>query len=553
MPAYDVTVSAEFEPKSYTIAKDTMTNGTVTFVTPALYGSTVNLTAAPENGYRLKAGTLTVYKTDDAGTTITPSGSGNNWTFTMPAYNVTVSAEFEELIGEILTLNNIPLAVTGQVAVVLFPEDDDENPTAVGIGTLTGVPGSGSVTVSLYGYTGDPSDPLDLDDPWTKDAGKYLILIGSGTPPNFDYTCISPSAMTIPIDNTINASGFDVDGPSSPPVGHITGTLTISGFPTSVKRIYISASELYPGDWQSREETWVKDITPAPNTPFDIPLYDGSDEQGTFGGENVYIQVVVRFTDETTWYLYFDNGGPGYGPINHDDDNPIGSLSDAIPSTKLITGLLTSVTIPSGQLDHVRVGLHSPIAGTVPGADLNMDDGFFPWNWKIRVESIANVGMWQVRAASEGGSEYSKVVGYWTGQSSGNDLGSINFGPGDAGNNLPSFAIDPVYRGSYMGPNDPAGITQLTVNENQMMWYGSPNGSLIYVFTVPGGNITGGTWAYVYQSNNKVGFIVNTTSGGKNIYLGTKATAGAASGHGISTIALNGISTSNNIHADAAP
>jgi hypothetical protein len=550
MPAYDVTVSAEFEPKSYTIAKDTMTNGTVTFVTPALYGSTVTLTAVPESNYRLKAAP-TVYKTGTPATTVTSSGSGNNWSFEMPAYNVTVSAEFEKIPpgGELLTLNNIPLVVTGQVAVLLFPEDDFDIPDVVGIGTLTGVPGSGSVTVNLHEYTGNLGSPLG--DPWTKNAEKYLILIGSGTPPDFDYSCFSPDVMIIPGNNIIDASGFEFDGPSGPPVGHITGTLSISvspGTPT-VDEIYINAYQQSPSDWRSRD----KALGPSLNTNFDIPLYGPGDENGMFApGTPVEIHVVIIFIDETLWHLYFNNGGFGWS-INHDDTTDIiPALSDTIPDTEVVTGSLGGVSIPSGQLDYVRVGLHSPVVGSVPGADLNMKDWVsWPWDWKIRIDSTAKVGMWVVSAGSKSGSHYSKVLDtFWTGQTAVGNLGSINFTVGDAGYNSPSFVIDSIYRDTYTGTIDTTPIT-LTVGEYQLSWSGGA-GNLAPVFTPPSGNITGGTWAYVYKYNDsaKVGFIVSTASE-KNIYLGTKATAAAASGHGI-TIDLSDISfTAPNIEASA--
>ncbi|WP_301029048.1 DUF6383 domain-containing protein, partial [Parabacteroides goldsteinii] len=48
-------------------------------------------TVSPADGYRLKSGSLQVYKTGDTNTTVALSGNS----FRMPAYDVTVMAEFE--------------------------------------------------------------------------------------------------------------------------------------------------------------------------------------------------------------------------------------------------------------------------------------------------------------------------------------------------------------------------------------------------------------------------------------------------------------------------
>ena len=52
----------------------------------------VQITATPNTGYRLKAGSLSVYKTEDKSVVVPVSATQ----FTMPAYSVTVTAEFEK-------------------------------------------------------------------------------------------------------------------------------------------------------------------------------------------------------------------------------------------------------------------------------------------------------------------------------------------------------------------------------------------------------------------------------------------------------------------------
>lgn len=75
--------------QSYAITVADTENGTVTAPEQAEAGTTVTITAAPAEGYVLKA--LTVSRTDDAATTVEVTAEG---TFVMPNYPVTITAEF---------------------------------------------------------------------------------------------------------------------------------------------------------------------------------------------------------------------------------------------------------------------------------------------------------------------------------------------------------------------------------------------------------------------------------------------------------------------------
>ena len=93
MPKAPVTVTATFvQLYDITIATG-IEHGTVALTnpsaTPAAEGDNVALTVTPDDGYALKA--LTVYKTGDQSTTVSVSNNA----FTMPAYAVTVTAEFD--------------------------------------------------------------------------------------------------------------------------------------------------------------------------------------------------------------------------------------------------------------------------------------------------------------------------------------------------------------------------------------------------------------------------------------------------------------------------
>ncbi|MDI6914482.1 MAG: cell wall-binding repeat-containing protein [Desulfitobacteriaceae bacterium] len=87
MPKANVVLSAEFEP-AYDIDTSSLTGGSITAnPNPAAAGETVDLTITPDVGKKLKAGTL---KYNDGSDHLITGQS-----FTMPASDVTVSAEFE--------------------------------------------------------------------------------------------------------------------------------------------------------------------------------------------------------------------------------------------------------------------------------------------------------------------------------------------------------------------------------------------------------------------------------------------------------------------------
>ena len=100
MPDGDVAISVEKNAKTYEVNVAPLTNGEITAsAKEAAEKETVTLTAKPATGYALKAGSVKVtYK--DADNTEKPvevkadTEKANTYTFAMPAYPVTVSAEF---------------------------------------------------------------------------------------------------------------------------------------------------------------------------------------------------------------------------------------------------------------------------------------------------------------------------------------------------------------------------------------------------------------------------------------------------------------------------
>lgn len=107
MPANNVNVNARFQKTSYSVTvSSSISNGNVTAnKATAKMGETVTLTANPASGYQFDSWNVTTAESENL--TVT---SG---TFTMPASNVTVSANFTELPPEVYSIS-----VSGGIAKV---------------------------------------------------------------------------------------------------------------------------------------------------------------------------------------------------------------------------------------------------------------------------------------------------------------------------------------------------------------------------------------------------------------------------------------------------
>ncbi len=88
-------------------------------------GETVTLTVTPDEGYQLYS--ITAVKTGDADNAVSVSGTGSSRTFTMPDYDVTVTATFGPIITEPV-INGHTLLLSSEIGVqfkVTVPEDFD--------------------------------------------------------------------------------------------------------------------------------------------------------------------------------------------------------------------------------------------------------------------------------------------------------------------------------------------------------------------------------------------------------------------------------------------
>ncbi|HHV98444.1 MAG TPA: hypothetical protein GXX36_02525 [Clostridiaceae bacterium] len=295
MPAANVTVTAEFEevpPAVYTISIDsTITGGTImASPTTAIAGETITLTITPDAGKRLKAGSL---KYNDGMTDHEISGTS----FTMPAANVAVTAEFEEIppavytvsiddmiiggtiiaspniaaAGETITLTIIPDAgkqlkagslkysdgeldysingtsfIMPEVNVTVTAEFEDIKYTVSVDSTITGGTIMASPTKAIAGetitLTITPDEGKRLKErslKYNDGTGDYVISGTSFTMPAANVTVtaefeeVPPAVYTISIDSTITG-GTIMASPKTAIAGE---TITLSIIPEAGKRL----------------------------------------------------------------------------------------------------------------------------------------------------------------------------------------------------------------------------------------------------------------------------------------------------------------------------
>ena len=161
MPAYPVNVSAEFV-KEYKVTAATVDNGTVTAnPTTAVEGKEITVTVSAKEGYKLTADSLKATYTDadnnNQPITLKDGTDANTYTFTMPAGDVAITAEFEEIATETYT---VTVTKGGDGKVTVNGQETEK---------LEGLKSGDTVTLKI--------DPIDTDTLLTKLAG---VTVTSG-------------------------------------------------------------------------------------------------------------------------------------------------------------------------------------------------------------------------------------------------------------------------------------------------------------------------------------------------------------------------------------
>ena len=150
----ETTLYAVWSNASYTVSIGTFTGGSVTAKVnnydltdnKAEYNATVTLIVSANDNYLYKANSLSVKKTGEDSPSVTVSGSGTTYTFTMPDNDVTVSAEFEAKTNAVEPTITTDLSTTKVNYVVHASSVTALNATAT-------VSDGGTVTYQWYSHS----------------------------------------------------------------------------------------------------------------------------------------------------------------------------------------------------------------------------------------------------------------------------------------------------------------------------------------------------------------------------------------------------------------
>ncbi len=261
MPADDVVVTATLKAIDYTITITTPTDGSIS-VNPASapyhINDTISITATPATGYILK--NITVANNDDSSYATFSVGT----TFAMPAYNVTLTANFVSTSGtsyhnvtvDSSIINgtistNVSAAQSGEtVEVTVTPE----------IGYLLNVlsytcetTSSTPVTISGNTFT-MPNDNVTVTATFTKNS--YAIATETAT------------AGTISIDKAAAGYGDTVTVTATPNAGYTFSHLTIvKTGDSNTNFTVIGTSFTMPNYPVTVSATFVEDPNYVPVTP----------------------------------------------------------------------------------------------------------------------------------------------------------------------------------------------------------------------------------------------------------------------------------------------
>ena len=230
MPAFTasfnnrIVISAEFSGNTENpiCVSDSIENGTVTSdKETAAAGATVTLTAAPDDNYRLDKFNC---RAEDGSEIELTKVDDTQYTFTMPAMSVNVSAEFE-LADDFTALQAIidSTASGGTVTLALdYTAREDES-------CLT-VPAGKTVTIDLNGYDIDRNTETPLADGNVITNSGTLTITGNGNITGGNSTAnggaiLNNGTLTISTGVTISYNSTTEDGGAI----YNSGMLTING------------------------------------------------------------------------------------------------------------------------------------------------------------------------------------------------------------------------------------------------------------------------------------------------------------------------------------
>lgn len=227
-------------------------HGTITFkidgetVTTAEAGKTVTITVSPTEGWQTKEVTARAYtdwgNAKTRGTNmvdkITVSGSGNEWSFTMPEANVKVTATYKQLIAASwITLGNAAYTYDGKAkepTVTLKNGNVTIPASAYSVAYANNVNAAAAtadnaptVTVTITNsddYAGQASKAFTID------AAELTELVIKDSVLTYAYAEMTVEVVSVKAGNLeVPATGYTLSGNKATEVGTYTATATGSG------------------------------------------------------------------------------------------------------------------------------------------------------------------------------------------------------------------------------------------------------------------------------------------------------------------------------------
>ncbi|MCL1901253.1 MAG: hypothetical protein FWG51_02515 [Firmicutes bacterium] len=366
MPEHDVTVSVTFEALILSITKTSPVDGGFNVsASTATIGTTITiLDIEPDDGYGI--GEVIVYKTGNISTKILVTNNAGTYTFTMPAYDVTVSVSFEWLY-EIA----IDTPSNGSVAISL------EKAIAGTVVAITAAPDEGyDIAKILYYKTDEPAIEVEVEggafempeyDVTVSVSFEWLYEIAMGAPSNGSISISLERAMggTVITVTAAPDEGYDIvkilyyktDEPAVEAEIE-DNTFEMPGYDITVSAVFeaiafnITKSSSENGSFDVSEETAIVEtvitITATPDEGYalrEIIVYKTSDIGTTVVTGNTFIMPAFDVTVSVVFdELYIIDA----------DETENGSFE--LSSESALSGTTVTVTATPGEgYDIVRI------------------------------------------------------------------------------------------------------------------------------------------------------------------------------------------------------
>ncbi len=254
---------------NHTVSTGAETHGKFTVSpTSAAQGDTVTVTTTPDSGYEVDTVTYT-YGT----ITSNVSGSGNTYTFTMPASDVTVNVTFKE---------SVPPAELERVTLTA-------NPTEVTVGdsiTLTATVAPSDLSGVTYKFYKSVDSTVSEDDTNLASSGSTVTVTEESTPGSYYYYVVA----------TVGSKEVTSD------------VISVTVKPLSITGVTLNSSKssVHPGN----EFTLTATVAPSDLSDVTYKFYRSTDNSETTKDDDVEIDtgtnnVATITASETTGTYYY--------------------------------------------------------------------------------------------------------------------------------------------------------------------------------------------------------------------------------------------------------